>query len=100
MNNEMWLRCLVSVGQFSDEYAVGGETFDGEGFSLFAPIEFIVVNRHAGEQKRLPGWVRVAEIDREGELVLVRLPRQTLGNGATITVSASELEIHPSRQEA
>lgn len=100
MNDVLWLRCIIGPGQFSDECAISGDTFDGEGFSLFAPEEFTIAEGHVGAEETVKGWVQVEEIDREGELVLIKLPRQTLENGMTITVSASELEKNPSRQEA
>lgn len=95
-----FLRCSVASGQFSGEYAVSGNTFDGEGFSLFAPKEFVITQSNVEEVGKVDGLVEVEEIDRDGELVLVKLPRQTLENGTTITISASELETNSMRQEA
>lgn len=100
MEKEKWLSCAIGPGQFSEELAISGDTFDGQGFSLFVPENFVQRDGGTDEHGKSTGWVRVVEIDREGELVLVRLPRQTLGNGSTITVSANELEENASRQEA
>jgi hypothetical protein len=94
---KMWLRCEVSPGQFTEERAVSGNTFDGEGFSLFAPVEFIQVAHDS--QGRSSGYIAVHVLQIEGELALVRLPGHTLENGTTITVSRGELTKDPTYQE-
>lgn len=96
MKNQMWLRCEVKPGQFSGECAVSGDTFDGEGFSLFAPEESV----RRTDKDSPAGWVQVTVLDKQDSLVLVRLPGQTLENGTTITVSVSELEEDTVEQEA
>jgi hypothetical protein len=85
---QAWLRCSVSPGQFPDEYAIGGEKFDGRPFSLFAPLDTVQlpVGVTSGE-----GLIRVTVSDRKGDLVLVRLPGQTFENGYFITVKADQL---------
>jgi hypothetical protein len=82
-----WLSCSISPGQFPTEYAVAGTQHNGEGFSLFAPREFIVPPK---EQEGL-GLVRVDVIDQKGDLVLIRLPAQTFENGQYVTVKVSDL---------
>lgn len=98
--NELWLRCSVSEGQFSDEFAVSAQTFDEGEFSLFVPDEFVELEGSLDEQQSVPGWVRVDVLDQKDDLVLVRLPRQTLENGRSVTVRRSQLETRPARQEA
>lgn len=77
----VWLKCKVGEGQFSDERSVEGETIDGEGFSLFAPIDLVENDR-----------IQVFELQRDNSRVLVQLPVQTLENGTTITVDSSQLQ--------
>jgi hypothetical protein len=87
-----WLRCAVGPGQFSSEYAVGGQQFNGTWFSLFVPRECVVAERpptRPGES--VEGWLRVEELERKGDLVLLLLPRQTLENGQYITVPADRV---------
>lgn len=100
MNPDTWLQCVVSEGQFSDEYAVRARTADGTEFSLFVPQEFVEVDHPPTEQAALPAVVRVDVLDEQQDLVLVRLPRQTLENGRSVTVSRAQLETRPARQEA
>jgi len=99
MSNKLWLRCKVTCGQFSNEVSVSGETFEGEGFSLFAPSSTVAPDQ-IPETSEIDGWIRVHELDREAGLVLVSLPGRTLENGSSITVSASELEREPSHSSA
>jgi hypothetical protein len=94
---KMWLRCEISPGQFSQERAVSGDTFDGEGFSLFAPLEWIRVDDASHD--RSSGHIAVQILEVEGELALVRLPGHTLENGTTITVSMGELTKEPAYQK-
>jgi hypothetical protein len=90
----MWLPCLVSPGQFPNEYAVSGTQHNGKGFSLFAPREAVVAPA-AGEGE---GLLRVEVADRRGDLALVRLPAQTFENGQHVTVDARTLQPAPPPQ--
>src|SRR5690606_23693400 len=89
--NEKLLSCTASVGQFHDEFAIKGTDFNGEAFSLFLNDEFLsnATEVRAGNTDR--GLVRVEVLDQKGELVLIRLPGRTFGNGSTVTVRASDL---------
>jgi hypothetical protein len=89
---EAWLRCEISPGQFSSEYAVRGRTADGIGFSLFVPNTYVEMDSEPNTDRLVQGWVRVEALGRDGSLVLVRLPRPTLENGETVTVKAEEVE--------
>lgn len=82
-HNTTWLRCEVSAGQFSNERAVGGLTYIGNAFSLFAPADCVDDS----------GLMRVEELDRKGDLVLIALPAEMLCDGhRTITVRAEQLQ--------
>ncbi len=82
-----WLVSTIGPGQFPTEYAVGGMQYNNKPFSLFAPAD--AVQAPSGGEG--PGLVSVEVIDRKGDLVLVRLPAQTLENGQYVTVKASDL---------
>jgi hypothetical protein len=97
---ETWLKCKVSPGQFSDEYSVQGVAFGGQGFSLFVPAELVDVAEALPGADTLGGWLRVEVAEREGQLALVRLPRQSLENGRFVTVQVDQLRWTPVRQEA
>lgn len=97
---ETWLKCKVSPGQFSVEYAVQAKDFEGKGFSLFAPSEFVESDELPSENHIVEGRLRVNAEAKEGDLVLIRLPRQALGSGHYATVKTEQLESRPARQEA
>ncbi|MBX3436261.1 MAG: hypothetical protein KF861_02140 [Planctomycetaceae bacterium] len=97
---DTWLRCNVSPGQFSGEYAVSGETHSGEGFSLFVCEDDIECRRFPVGDERVTGQMRVEILAEKGTLALVRLPRQSMENGETITVNRNDLQLHRAKQEA
>jgi hypothetical protein len=96
---ETWLRCLVSPGMFDNEIGVDGRQFDGSVFSFFGPDDAVEPEQELTREKSVPGWVRVEILDRKGDLVLVKLPRQTFQNGAYITVTADQLQTRAPRQK-
>jgi len=89
---ENWLNCKISQGQFTGEFAVQAEMFDSTVFSLFAPREDLRFSEEPTEDKHVQGSIRVTPLGREGELVLIALPRPTFENGRTITVKASQIK--------
>ena len=95
-----WLRCHVYPGQFSVEYAVSVRQADGSDVSLFVPQDFIDSDGVPAADRPSPGWIRVSLIQKQGELALICLPRQTLENGSYITIPADQLETRPQRQPA
>ena len=97
---ETWLRCTISEGQFSDEYAVSGRTADGTGFSLFAPEEAVDFEESPVGSRSVEGWLRVDVWEQKGELCLVRLPRQALENGQYLTVKRDQLQARRQPQGA
>ena len=46
------------------------------------------------------GWIEVQVIGEKDDLLLVRLPAETLGNGRTVTVRRSQGRSFKSQQEA
>jgi hypothetical protein len=97
---ETWLKCKVSPGQFSVEYAVQARDFEGKGFSLFAPTETVEVEQFPNENESVEGWMCVKTEAQEGDLVLIQLPKQVLGHGYYVTVLSNQLETRSARQEA
>lgn len=97
---ETWLRCIITPGQFTGEYAVEGETSSGEGFSLFADEDSIECRAYPTGSERAPAWLRVEVLQKQGNLALVKLPRHTMENGDTLTVFSKELKSLPAKQEA
>jgi hypothetical protein len=91
-----WLSCSVSPGQFPSEYAVAGRQHDGKCFSLFAPRETVSLPTPDGGE----GLLRVQVVGCKDDLVLVRLPAQTLENGQYVTVAASQLQAAPPSPKA
>jgi hypothetical protein len=93
---ENWLSCTISSGQFAKEFGVDGHQFNGRVFSLFVPGEVVEYRQAPTKEQPTPGWVRVEVLEIQGDLVLVRLPRETFQNGAFITVKAEQLRTPPS----
>src|SRR4051812_47907446 len=92
MSGQAWLRCTITPGQFSDEYAVSAVDHRGAGFSLFAPGSSIrFKSAPVLNEGPIDGEIRVAILDRKDALRLVRLPARTMENGDSITVLASQL---------
>ena len=87
-----WFSCIISPGQFTGEFAVRGELFDGSGFSLFAQSEDIrFKEEEPSEGKSVDGWIRVSLLDQKEDMFLVSLPQSTFENGQAITVSAARV---------
>ena len=98
---DIWLRCKIGRGQFTEEFAIEGRSVDERGFSLFAQgddLEFEGMPP-TGDQF-IDGWIRVRKIDERDDLVLIELPEQTLENGRTVTVKRDWLRLADSYQEA
>lgn len=87
------LKCQISPGQFTGEYAVSAEMFDGEGFSLFASKEHIQCSELPQSGKTVPGLIGVDILDEDEGLMLVRLPQRALENGDTVTVRADQVQV-------
>ena len=87
------LRCRVSPGQFSSEFAVVVRSFAGREFSLFADRSDLEVPIAPTEDEDRDGWLTVTVVEQHAGkgLALVRLPQSTLENGPFLTVYTSQL---------
>jgi hypothetical protein len=92
---EAYLICDIAEGMFSDECSVSGEDAFGEGFSLFSSHDFVFLQDTSHSRVLL-----VEVLQKEGDLVLIRLPSGTFENGSTITVRQDQLYTGKVRQEA
>ena len=70
------LRCTVTPGQFTGEYAISAAQSNGRRFSLFADEDFVESDNGMGE-----GWLSVHVVDHKGDDTLIRLPAQSLEGG-------------------
>jgi hypothetical protein len=100
MEGTIWLRCKVSPGQFSGERVVSATDFQRSVFSLFVPDEYVQFEGQLTEGQTGDGWVLVEVLGRRDDLALVRLPRQPLENGQTVTVPIAALQRRPAREPA
>ena len=93
MEKEKWLKCIISPGQFTGEFAVQGKMFDSTDFSLFAPEEDLQFNKKkpTGDE-HVKGAIRVIPLAEEKDLMFVALPRPTFENGQTITVKINQIK--------
>lgn len=91
------LRCKVFPGQFSSEYAIEGEQAGTEKFSLFAPGAYVVPDETPTRDRSVAGWLRVSIWERQGDAVVVKLPRESFESGRFVTVGVAQLqsEHHP-----
>ena len=87
-----WLDCEISQGQFTGEYAVKAQMFDGTEFSLFVPKECLDFTDEP-LNGTVNGMISVSVTDqKKDDLVIVNLPRPTFENGRSITVKESQLK--------
>lgn len=92
---DAFLSCKIQAGQFSQEVAVQGKTFDGTEFSLFVPHECVEHEDPITNTAEVDGWLRVEVLDQNPTLLLVRLPGETFENGRIITVLRTDLQCNP-----
>jgi|SRR5579872_6273611 len=97
MNAEAWLNCVITPGQFTGEYAVHAQAFDGQGFSLFAWEDELTCRDFPQGNQQAKATLRVRVIEEQGDLFLIELPQQALENGRLLTVKADQLTIEPVR---
>lgn len=88
----IWLKCMVSQGQFSDEYGIKGELFNGTQFSMFAPKNSVSLAEIVADGKSVSGWLAVDAIDETEGKVLISLPRPAFEHGRVITVQKDQLK--------
>jgi hypothetical protein len=89
----MWLRCQISPGQFSGEYAIRGTLFNGAEFSLFAEKSDVELSGELSMERPIDGWLRVTSGPQEGNLLLVSLPQPSFENGQVITVKKEQVRV-------
>lgn len=99
MGSKQWLSVTASLGQFSDEVAVCGTDYSGEEFSFFAQDQYVQTSENIAHGPK-PAFLKVERLDQKGDLVLIRLPGFTFGNGSTITVKEEELSERKEREPA
>jgi hypothetical protein len=88
---EKWLKCTISPGQFTGEFAVQGKMFDATEFSLFAPKADLKFSGEPSWDKPVRGSIRITITDQEDDLLLVNLPRPAFENGRVITVRKDQV---------
>ncbi len=85
------LRCRLLPGQFSSEFAVIVESFNGRSFSLFASRDEVIFDQEPTQDAPTDGWLRVQVVEGRGNNVLVRLPESTVENGQYLAVRSDQL---------
>ncbi len=89
---ERWLRCEISPGQFTGEYAVKALMFDNTAFSLFAPRESLKFDAEPSGDTVVTGQIRIVVVGQKDNLCLVNLPRPTFENGRSVTVKMEQIQ--------
>jgi hypothetical protein len=90
---QRWLRCKISPGQFSEEYAVSARDYQNVQFSLFVNESFVEHEcPEISEGVECNGRLLVIVLDEKQDLALIRLPGRTFENGSTVTVRDNQLE--------
>jgi hypothetical protein len=97
---ELQIRCSVNPGQFSSEYAVIVQAFNGKTYSLFASRQDVECDFPPTEDQSVEGWLSVQPIKHNNKLFLVQLPQSTLENGRFISVSSDQLKSLPGARTA
>ena len=97
MDAEAWLNCTITPGQFTGEYAVQAQAFDGQGFSLFAWEDELSCRDFPQGDQQACALLRVRVIEEQGDLCLIELPQQALENGRLFTVKCDQLTNKPVR---
>ncbi len=92
------LRCQLYPGQFSSEFAVVVESFNGRAFSLFASREDVKCEREPSQDDPTNGWLQVKNLEEEANNILVQLPQSTIENGSYLAVRRDQLR--PSHEVA
>src|SRR4051812_49266617 len=100
MSEQTWLRCTITPGQFTGEYAAEGTSHNGTGFSLFVGDEHLECRSFPVGADRASALLEVRVLEKGRGLALIELPVQTLENGKTVTVSEGDLECRKVRQKA
>lgn len=87
----MLIECDVSPGQFSTEFAVVVEAFNGRRLSFFADRSMVDVPTEPTDARSVRGKLKVQAIETDGATTLVKLPRHALETGSQfVSVHASK----------
>lgn len=97
---ELWLKCEVSEGQFSIEFAVAARQASGQGFSLFVPREYVVTDKEPGGGEMVPGWIKVELLEKGADRAVVLLPREPFEWSRGVTVRLDQLSRSPGEMVA
>ena len=89
---ELSIRCKVYPGQFSGEFAVSGAQYNGEAFSLFVPERLVATDETVTRDSAVDGWLKAKLYERDGDLLVVNLPRESLESGRFVTVSLAQVK--------
>lgn len=100
MQLQTWLQCDVTPGQFTGEYVVTAQDFQGSTFSLFTPEKYVECDSEPIKGQSVRGWLQVRVLDKNDSLALVQLPRHPLENGQLVTVPLTQLNARPARELA
>jgi hypothetical protein len=95
---EQWLRCTITPGMFPGEVGVEALQFDGSPISLFAPEDSADWEEPLNKDRAVAGWLRVRVVERKGDHVLVRLPRECFLSSYYVTVKSEQLQTRPQKQ--
>src|SRR5262249_36643387 len=88
----VWLRCTLTPGQSTSEYAVSSQRADGTGFSLFAPENLVWLAHEPTHEQPTEGLLCVEKWDTKEDLVLICLASETLEDAAQfVTVKSTQL---------
>ena len=87
-----FLPCKISQGLFENERIVEF-TVEGTTYTAIVDREDVEESQPAREDEWVDGRLQVYIMKRNGETVLVNLPRETAGNGRRLSVPNSLLEV-------
>lgn len=96
MKVESWLlRCNVSPGVWTDEFAVSCSTAGGQMLSFFIPQNMVHVPSESTDwSKPVEGWIPVNILDAKGDVSLISLPFEPIESSSsrTVTVRSNQLK--------
>lgn len=90
-SHESWLTCVAAPGQFSSECAVRANDFQGREHAFFVNRDEVKLESPLGENDSACAKVCVEVLEVRGELALILMPGESLGEGPAITVPSRAL---------
>ena len=92
---ESWLlKCNVSPGVWTNEFAVSCSTAGGQLLSFFVPQNMVQVKSTSSDSsKPVEGWIPVSILDTKGDVLLISLPSTPIESSSsrTVTVRSNQL---------